>query len=62
MIVFKIYMTALAVMMALMLPTIFSYTYTCKMEKILTALFGVWVCSGLLYLLASVVVVMWKEL
>lgn len=62
MIVFKIYMTALAVMMALMLPTIFSYTYTRKMEKILTALFGVWVCSGFLYLLASVVVVMWTEM
>lgn len=62
MIAFKIYMTALAVMMALMLPTLLSYTYTRKMEKILTTLFGVWVCSGLLYLLASVVVVMWKEL
>ena len=62
MIAFKIYMTALAVMIALMIPTVFSYTYAYKMEKILTALFGVWVYSGFLYLLASVVVVMWKEL
>ena len=62
MIVFKIYMTALAVMMALMLPTTLSYTYTRKMEKILTALFGVWLCSGFVYVLAFIVVTMWKEL
>ena len=62
MIVFKIYMTALAVIMILMLPTTLSYTYTRKMEKILTALFGVWLCSGFMYVLAFIVVIMWKEL
>ena len=62
MIAFKIYMTALAVIIALMIPTVFSYTYAYKMEKILTALFGVWLCSGSVYVLAFIVVTMWKEL